>query len=187
MSQAAVQQSPDLHPSNLAPMEMLDTGYALTKDSNNKDFAAATNPTSQSFAMDNDDEIQSLLLRHEKKSASGGGVLGSQKIVIPGAVESDDQSDSSDSDMEDASNNRKKNNGMTLAAGAVTVNSTSKGHRDEEMSSDDDGDIPVVKVGREEYAITDVMNNQQIIGKMTAEEKDRYIQISQDFYSSVYE
>ena len=52
-------------------------------------------------------------------------------------------------------------------------------------SGDDDGDIPTVKVGNEEFAITDI--DETITAKMTPEEKDRYIQIYQDFYANVYD
>ena len=56
------------------------------------------------------------------------------------------------------------------------------------MSSDDDdddGDIPTVKVGGEEFAVTDI--NEELIARMTAEEKERYTQIFQDFYSHMYD
>ena len=54
------------------------------------------------------------------------------------------------------------------------------------LSSDDDGgDIPSVKVGDEEFAVTDI--NEELIVRMTAGEKDRYTQIFQDFYSRMYD
>ena len=56
------------------------------------------------------------------------------------------------------------------------------------MSSDDDdddGDIPTVKVGGEEYAVTDI--NEELKDRMTAGEKERYTQIFQDFYSHMYD
>ena len=132
----------------------------------------SVNPPAQSF--DNDDEIQSLLLRHEKKSGSSGGIL-NQKIHIPGA-DSDDQSDKSesDSDYEGLAGKNK----LTESLPAFGNNE----NNDDEMSSgDEDGDIPTIKVGNEEYTITDIDDN--IISQMTPEEKDRYCQISQDFYA----
>ena len=56
------------------------------------------------------------------------------------------------------------------------------------MSSDDDdddGDIPTVKVGGEEFAVTDI--NEELKDRMTAGEKERYTQIFQDFYSHMYD
>ena len=50
---------------------------------------------------------------------------------------------------------------------------------------DNDGDIPMVKVGGEEFAVTDV--NEDLIARMTADEKERYTQIFQDFYSHMYD
>ena len=50
-------------------------------------------------------------------------------------------------------------------------------------SGDEDGDIPSIKVGNEEYAITDI--NESIISQMTAVEKERYIQMYQEFYDNV--
>ena len=128
------------------------------------------NPSTQAF---DNDEIQSLLLRHEKKSSSSGGIL-NQKLHIPGA-DSDDQSDKSESDS-DFEETIKKKTLETLPTFGSNEN------KDDEMSSgDEDGDIPTIKVGNEEYTITDIDDN--IIAKMTPEEKDRYCQISQDFYS----
>ena len=82
-------------------------------------------------------------------------------------ADSDSDNKSEDSDMEEV--------GMA------------KNETVENMSSDDDADdgIPTVKVGDEEIDVTDV--NEEIINKMTAEEKERYTQIFQDFYSHMYD
>ena len=168
MSQSAVQSSDDQL--SRAAVGTIDERNDLTGGHD----PHISNPSIQS--VDNDDEIQSLLLRHEKKSSSTGAVL-NQKLVIPGA-ESDDQSDKSDSDSDFEDANTKKIH--------IPSARENNGDKEQEMSSDDDdGDIPVVKVGGEEYAITDI--NEDIIEHMSSEEKDRYIQISQDFYSNMYE
>ena len=167
MLQSAVQK--DDHTSNNTPVEAMNEDDDFTNGSKKSDLS---NPSAE-FA-DNDDEIQSLLLRHEKKSSSSGGVL-NQKVHIPGA-DSDDQSDKSesDSDLEEASKKR------------IQGTIPNYDNDDEVMSSgDEDGDIPSVKVGKEEYAITDIDEN--IIAQMTPEEKERYIQIYQDFYANVYD
>ena len=154
------------------PVETMDEEDDYTNGSKKN---IPSNPSGLSFA--DDDEIQSLLLRHEKKSSSSGGVL-NQKIHIPGA-ESDDQSDKSESDSDFEETDKKKGQGSIPVFGNNENN-------DEVMSSgDDDGDIPTVKVGNEEFAITDI--DETITAKMTPEEKDRYIQIYQDFYANVYD
>ena len=53
------------------------------------------------------------------------------------------------------------------------------------LSSDDDSEIPTVKVGDEEVAVTDI--NEELKVRMTAGEKARYTQIFQDFYSRMYD
>ena len=166
MLQSAV---PTEEPADTNPVETIDEDDDLTNGS--KKMVQST-PSSQLF--DNNDEIQHLLLRHEKKSSSGG--ILDQKVHIPGA-DSDDQSDKSerDSDFEEAV--RKKN---TINIDILGPNQ----NEDEEMSSgDEDGDIPSIKVGNEEYAITDI--NESIISQMTAVEKERYIQMYQEFYANV--
>ena len=159
MLQSAV---PTEEPADTNPVETIDEDDDLTNGS--KKMVQST-PSSQLF--DNNDEIQSLLLRHEKKSSSGG--ILDRKVHISGA-DSDDQSD-----FEEAG--RKK----------TTINIDILGpsqNEDEEMSSgDEDGDIPSIKVGNEEYAITDI--NESIISQMTAVEKERYIQMYQEFYANV--
>merc|ERR1711864_34603 len=52
----------------------------------------------------------------------------------------------------------------------------------EEMEDDSDGDddIPTIKVGGEEYSITDVTT--EIVARMTTEEMEKYNQLYQDFY-----
>ena len=162
---------------NSNPVETMDEDEEFTTNGTKKNVPS-NNPSTLSFA--DDDEIQSLLLRHEKKTSSSGGIL-TQKLHIPGA-ESDDQSNKSDSDSDFEDTDKKKVAGGNLQFfGGNTEN-----NKDEEMSSgDDDGDIPTVKVGNEEYAITDI--DETITAKMTSEEKDRYIVIYQEFYANVYD
>ena len=168
MLQSAV---PTEEPADTNPVETIDEDDDLTNGS--KKMAQST-PCSQLF--DNNDEIQSLLLRHEKKSSSGG--ILDQKVHIPGA-DSDEQSDKSESDSDFEEAGRKKN---TINIDILGPNQ----NEDEEKSSgDEDGDIPSIKVGNEEYAITDI--NESIISQMTAVEKERYIQMYQEFYANVFD
>ena len=168
MLQSAV---PTEEPADTNPVETIDEDDDLTNGS--KKMVQST-PSSQLF--DNNDEIQSLLLRHEKKSSSGG--ILDQKVHIPGA-DSDEQSDKSESDSDFEEAGRKK---TTINIDILGPNQ----NEDEEMSSgDEDGDIPSIKVGNEEYAITDI--NESIISQMTAVEKERYIQMYQEFYANVFD
>lgn len=53
------------------------------------------------------------------------------------------------------------------------------------MESDDDDQVPTVSVNGKNVAITDV--NDALIVQMTAAEKEAYIQVYQDYYSSMYD
>lgn len=53
------------------------------------------------------------------------------------------------------------------------------------MESDDDDQIPTVNVHGRSVAITDV--NNELIAEMTPAEKEAYIQVYQDYYSSMYD
>ena len=114
----------------------------------------------------NDDEITRLLLQHEKKNSATSAAANSINNVQ--GQSASDKSD--DSDMED-----------------VGGNAGDKDKIDTIVSSDDDADdgIPTVRVGNEEITLTDV--NEDIINRMTTEEKERYTQIFQDFYSHMYD
>ncbi len=116
-----------------------------------------------------DDEITKLLLQHEKRNSAASAAAAASSIAKVPDSDSDNKSD--DSDMDDVSTNK-----MPSAMDNV-----------ENMSSDDDADdgIPTVRVGNEEITVTDV--NEDIINRMTAEEKERYTQIFQDFYSHMYD
>jgi len=108
---------------------------------------------------DDDDEITKLLLQHEKKNTDSANAA---KALAQG---NDSDSDTSD-DMEEIGGNT----------------NASRQDKIEAMSSDDDDDgIPTVRVGSEEIALTDV--NEDIINRMTAEEKEIYTQKFQDYYA----
>jgi len=141
---------------------------------------------------------------------SGGGKGKSKKNYIPGAGSGSDSDKSDESDPEPEATAFAKSMGLIDAAAgtssrlppmpSATSSSTLSGRdhlsqQDESapgsavMSStdddDDDGDIPTVKVGGEDFAVTDV--NEELKNRMTAEEKERYTQIFQDFYSHMYD
>ena len=117
------------------------------------------------MAIEDDDEITRLLLQHEKKNSANATAANSINAQEQSASDKSD-----DSDMEDVTT------GIGGSANKV----------DTMVSSDDDADgIPTVRVGSEEITLTDV--NEDIINRMTAEEKERYTQTFQDFYSHMYD
>lgn len=134
-----------------------------SSDSLTQQQQSAVGSSSSKLAIEDDDEITRLLLQHEKKNSANAAAANS---INAGSQEQNSASDKSDdSDMED----------VTTANKVDTM-----------ASSDDDADgIPTVRVGSEEITLTDV--NEDIINRMTAEEKERYTQIFQDFYSHMYD
>lgn len=124
----------------------------------------------------NSDEITSLLLKHERRGA------GSAKAAAESVSASARESDSSAAESED------EDSKMVMRA-LETPRESDQMDQVDTMGSDDedddDGDIPTVKVGDEEITVTDV--DEDIIAKMTTEEKERYTQIYQDFYSHMYD
>ena len=74
--------------------------------------------------------------------------------------------------------------GNVIPKNSVAANSSVATMNDDD-DDDDGGDIPTVRVGNEDIAVTDV--TPEIIAKMTPEEQDRYTQIFQDFYSHMYD
>ena len=145
-------------------VEGVESLQSFSNDSqqDNEAFASSSN-----VVREDDDEITRLLLQHEKKNSATSAAANS--INNAQGQSASDKSD--DSDMEDVGNG----------------NAGDRDKVDTMMSSDDDADdgIPTVRVGNEEVTLTDV--NEDIINRMTAEEKERYTQTFQDFYSHMYD
>lgn len=145
-------------------IEGADGLQAFANDATDFANSSAKNDTRDNVNRDDDDdEITRLLLQHEKKNSASAAAAAANSIN-PNDSESDK---TDDSDMEDVGGTKQDK---------VDV-----------MSSDDDAEdgIPTVRVGNEEITITDV--NEEIINRMTAEEKERYTQIFQDFYAHMYD
>ena len=155
------------------------------------------------------DEITSLLLKHERKSTNqsggfppgggggrggGGSDTGSDEsepdepvsldpfgnVVDPRSAADHLASSSSSFPPDPILGGIGVDDNATFGVGAAADDV-------EEMSGDDDddGDIPMVRVGEEEITLTDV--NEDIIARMTAEEKEKYSQVYQDFYAHMYD
>ncbi|KAL3884118.1 hypothetical protein ACJMK2_030340 [Sinanodonta woodiana] len=102
-------------------------------------------------------EIETLLILHEKKNAGA-----SSMPVIPG-----EESSSSDSEAESA------------------IKPSVSGADVEEMESEGDEDSPMVTVGGRKIAVQDI--TPEMVNKMTPEEREEYIKLSQKLYADMYE
>lgn len=105
------------------------------------------------------DDIMEALLAHERKSGN------ESKLVIPGHNSNEESSSESEENSRPA-----QQPFMETEVG--------------EMESDEDEDI-MVKVGDQKYALNEV--TEQLVSKMTPEEKEEYIRMTQDLYASIYE
>uniref|UniRef100_A0A0K2TPD0 General transcription factor IIE subunit 1 n=2 Tax=Lepeophtheirus salmonis TaxID=72036 RepID=A0A0K2TPD0_LEPSM len=131
---------------------------------------------SAELPMENDepfqtnDEITSLLLRHEKRNNAS-----SNKTQGLGDSDSSDESDPDPDPIAAITSSQPSSNIMNIPI-------------DEEIMSDDDdddGEAPTIRVGNEEILLSEV--NEEIIARMTSEEKERYRQLYEDLYSHMYE
>lgn len=134
-----------------------------------------------------DDEITNLLLRHEKSQKAGaGGVVAS--LGDGGDSDSDNRSD--DSDVEGGAMADGVDRDAALLAATFAASNDKDDVMDdvEVMDDDSDGeedDIPTIRVGGEEYDLTDVTHD--IIARMTTEETEKYNQLYHDFYKDMYD
>ena len=118
------------------------------------------------------DEITEMLLRNERSNKDKAG------IVIPGDDSDSDKSD--DSDVEQPGYDE-----AAILAATITNTERDDGVEEMEDDSDDNDDIPTIRVGGEDYDITDVTPD--VIAKMSSEELDKYNQLYQDFYKDMYD
>ena len=72
-----------------------------------------------------------------------------------------------------------------LLAASMGVQEEDREEVEEMEDSGEEGDIPTMVVGGEEYDLTDVTH--EIIARMTTEETERYNQLYQDFYKDMYD
>lgn len=133
-----------------------------------------------------DDEITNLLLRHEKQQKGGAGV--GQVSQVGEDSDSDNRSDESDVEAEGDKDGVDRDAALLAATFAGhDMGDEVEAEDVEEMEDDSDGDddIPTIKVGGEEYSITDVTT--EIVARMTTEEMEKYNQLYQDFYRDMYD
>ncbi|XP_015913439.1 general transcription factor IIE subunit 1 [Parasteatoda tepidariorum] len=105
------------------------------------------------------DDIMEALLAHERKGNA------EQKIVIPGQHNHEESSSGSDENSK-------------------TMQSSFAEPEIGEMESDEDDNL-MVTVGDHKYPLNEV--TEELISRMTADEKEAYIRLTQDLYASIYE
>lgn len=109
------------------------------------------------------DDIMEALLAHERKG------VGETKLVIPGHNSNDESSSESEESAKTA---------KTMPTFMEPVAEV------EEMESEEEDNL-IIAVGDQKYAVNEV--TEELISKMTSEERDAYIRLTQDLYASMYE
>lgn len=54
------------------------------------------------------------------------------------------------------------------------------------MESDEDDTVPMVRIGDQEVPLSEVNGNEALIARMTPDEKERYIQLFQEYYGDEF-
>ncbi|XP_043225901.1 general transcription factor IIE subunit 1-like isoform X4 [Amphibalanus amphitrite] len=139
------------------PVWMMES-TVITEDADATETAADTEAAGAGGDERGRDDIMSVLLQHETRE--------SRRPVVPGQ----DSSDESEPEV-------------VAPPAAKPVAEASD--VEEFMDSDDDDTSPTVQVGAERIAISDVTDD--VIARMTADEKEAYILAYQDYYSHIHE
>ncbi|XP_054718081.1 general transcription factor IIE subunit 1-like [Uloborus diversus] len=105
------------------------------------------------------DDIMEALLAHERKG------VGESKLVIPGHNSNDESSSESEDSQKPV-----QSESMDVEVG--------------EMESEEEDNL-MISVGDQKYAIDEV--TEELISKMTPDEKEAYIRLTQDLYSRIYD
>ncbi|KAK5861362.1 hypothetical protein PBY51_022767 [Eleginops maclovinus] len=132
---------------------------------------------------DENEEVMRALLIHEKRGAAavggaGGGASSANKgLSSTTAKGSDSDSDTSESDDD--------------SPAVPTIVSASKSRTAEEEEEDDDefeevGDEPMVMVGGRQYTYHEVSQRPELVEKMSAQEKEAYIEKGQSLFQDMY-
>ncbi|XP_068428862.1 general transcription factor IIE subunit 1 [Clinocottus analis] len=128
---------------------------------------------------DENEEVMRALLIHEKRGAAAGagsaGVSTATRTSTK-ANASDSDSDTSESDDDSPS---------------VPPPATAAHHRGAEEEEDDDefeevGDEPMVMVGGRQFTYREVSQKPELVEKMSAQEKEAYIEMGQNLFQDMY-
>lgn len=136
----------------------------------------------------NTEDIMSVLLQHEKRGASQ-----SQSNLAAASLKQNDESSDSSGEEPDQMGipdfyNPYPGNifvlffllmfELLLMLKMITDNTNADG-------DDDDEEVPMISVGSRRIPLTDI--DDTVVRQMTQEEKDRYIQVYQEYYSDMFE
>lgn len=131
--------------------------------------------TGRGHVQDENEEVMRALLIHEKKSAAApaGGAV--HRTPIPAANASDSESDTSESDEDSP---------------VRAIAAPPKPGRQDEDEEDDEfeevGDEPVVMVGGRAYSYREVSQRPELVEKMSAQEKEAYIEMGQNLFQDMF-
>ncbi|XKL62563.1 hypothetical protein PGB90_002396 [Kerria lacca] len=130
-----------------------------TEKLNSVSSTSTTNTTTK-----NTDDIMSVLLLHEKRGQS------QSSIAATSIKQNEESSDSSGEEPDQM--------GIPYFNPCTGENNTVEGE-------EDDDEVPMIVVGTRRIPLTEV--DDSIIRQMNQEEKDRYIQVYQEYYSDMFE
>ena len=135
-------------------------------DAASANYAPATDTPDTSTSKNNED-IMKTLLAHEKKAS---------KPVISGIPASEDEGGSSSESDDEVSKPAASTLGQAEFRGSSHVAA---------MESDDEDDERMVTVEGQQYPYSEVTND--MVARMSAQEKETYIRIGQEMYNEMYD
>uniref|UniRef100_A0A8C4Q1J6 General transcription factor IIE subunit 1 n=1 Tax=Eptatretus burgeri TaxID=7764 RepID=A0A8C4Q1J6_EPTBU len=153
---------------------------------------------SNNLTSSDHDEVMRALLVHEKKAIGSGGpgrgpAAGANPLswAGPGAAASDSESDTTESsDNEDGQPPAKRRSmQQPQQPRATRVDGVSCGtpFGEEDDDFEEVADEPTVTVAGRAYQYSEVSRQPELVSKMTAEEKEVYIQTGQQMFQDMYE
>ncbi|CRK86246.1 CLUMA_CG000188, isoform A [Clunio marinus] len=158
MTESTVVGTNDLEDQN-DPESLLEK-VAQTSSQSNSWSNSKTSSSSTKNKKENEENIMSVLLAHEKQTTKAN----TDAIKNLNTNDNDSSGDSSGDDDDEID--------RTEIPDISIIND----------DDDSDDDVPTVMVGNKPYPVSEVMDNTDLIAKMSPHEKARYIQICQDYY-----
>lgn len=134
---------------------------------------------------DNEENIMSVLLAHEKQTTKAN------TDAVKNLGNNQDSSGESSGDDDDEIDRIEIRKLCNVSQFCVLIKSTFPDlTANIELINDDEEseeDVPTVLVANKPYPVNEVMDNTELIAKMSPHEKATYIQICQDYYEHLYE
>ncbi|TSQ01557.1 General transcription factor IIE subunit 1 [Bagarius yarrelli] len=134
--------------------------------------------TGHGHVPDENEEVMRALLIHEKKSAPAPTSGALHRPLIPAANASDSESDTSESDEDSPV--------QAIAAPVKPSRPAEVDDDEEEDEFEEVGDDPVVMVGGKAYSYREVSQRPELVEKMSAQEKEAYIEMGQNLFQDMY-